>query len=376
MPPHRGAALRRLPGVWRAGPSTPRGSSSAGTSRPRVSASRHSSGDQAVGLAGHHVVHPREAPVRGLAHDGLAVGAAEHGDDAGIELAHPAQQRQRRHVLLEGGRAADHAGAGGEHPARGLVDELGGRRAQRQQVRGELARRGPRTRPRVPVAGLADLAQVLGVPFGPPRVVTEGRAGERPLAGEEHDGHGRTRTAYVPAQPDALGEPQVGVGHRRGDAALGQDAPASRPERHGRPGRRGVRHRDQADVRARPARRRGHRHLLARSATSSGSSSARPGRRPGVAGAGGSSSKKPPTNSRSRTASVWAARRRAVAAAAARSARRCSCPRPAARPARRPAAGRRRPGRAQVEITRSLSGSTTIRTSRRSRTGRARRGCP
>ena len=57
--------------------------------------------DQAVGLAGDHVVHPREAPVRGLAHDGLAVGAAEHGDDAGIELTHPAQQGQRRHVLLE-----------------------------------------------------------------------------------------------------------------------------------------------------------------------------------------------------------------------------------------------------------------------------------
>jgi hypothetical protein len=57
-------------------------------------------------------------------HHGLAVGAAEHGDHAGIELADPAQQRQGRDVLLERGRAADHAGAGREHPARGAVDEL------------------------------------------------------------------------------------------------------------------------------------------------------------------------------------------------------------------------------------------------------------
>jgi hypothetical protein len=67
-------------------------------------------------------IHPQPGWLSGTT--SLAVGAAEHGDHAGIELAEPAQQRQGRDVLLERGRAADHAGAGREHPARGAVDEL------------------------------------------------------------------------------------------------------------------------------------------------------------------------------------------------------------------------------------------------------------
>jgi len=113
-------------------------------------------GDQAVGLARHDEIDPREAAVGGLAHDGLAVRAAEHGDDLRVELADPAQQGQRRGVLLERRRAADHPGTGGEDLAGRLVHEPGRRGAQPHQLRDQGRAADPRQ-----TAGCRSLASLI-----------------------------------------------------------------------------------------------------------------------------------------------------------------------------------------------------------------------
>ena len=142
-------------------------------------------GDQRVGLAGDHVVDPREAAVDGPPHHPLAVGAAEQGDHRGVELADAAEQGERGGLLLEGGGAADDAGAGGQHPLGRAVDEAGRRLPQRPQVARPAAR--PPRRPggsRAP--GCGRRRSVRRYSSSPARgALAEGGGGERPLPRQE-----------------------------------------------------------------------------------------------------------------------------------------------------------------------------------------------
>jgi len=58
------------------------------------------------------------------------------------------------------------------------------------------------------------MAQVLGVAFGPREVVVKGRAGKVIAGQETHDGQVDGTSEYRAAR--RVGEPEVGVGHRRG----------------------------------------------------------------------------------------------------------------------------------------------------------------
>src|SRR5215469_14915231 len=188
--------------------------------------------DDAVRLARDDIVHPRETPVRRRPHDRLAIRPAQHGDHVRIQLMNPAQQRQRRHMLLKRRRTPNHPSPRLKNLPRDIVYERGGGRADRPQVGDQRLRRtmppeilstfDARLEEGLPalidlicralcLIHLPDELRILLIAVG---IILECRGCESPFASEKYIRS--LRLAHLePAYPYGLSKPEIRVNDRR-----------------------------------------------------------------------------------------------------------------------------------------------------------------